>query len=261
MYFRKCKGNVVDVAKAAGKFETLLKLLSELEVPSKGSMKLVDFLKSQYEVTVFAPTDEAFAKLPEGTLESLTKEQKLAIVSRHIVPGDKILINDVTGGPVETFGGETIELFVDDPADPFAMGISYEGNQIPVVNSDMASNGVIHVIDYVILPPPAGNVVDVAEGAGNFKTLLKILSELEVPNSPTSITLVDLLKSQREVTVFAPTDEAFAKLPIGTIESMTKEVKLTIFSRHFVPGVIILKADVTGRVANVVTVHDNILTQ
>ena len=82
----------------------------------------------------------------------------------------------------------------------------------------MASNGVIHVIDEVILPPgKLGNVVDVARAAGNFKTLLKILSELEVPpvvpgGPGEPMTLVDILKMQRQVTVFAPTDEAFAKV-------------------------------------------------
>ena len=95
MYSRTCKlGNVVDVAKANGNFETLLKILSELEFPGTvgpRSMTLVDILKMQREVTIFAPNDEAFAKLPEGTLESLTNEQKLTIVSRHIAPGVSLL--------------------------------------------------------------------------------------------------------------------------------------------------------------------------
>ena len=248
-------GNVVDVAEETGNFKTLLNILSELEVPSLRSMTLVDILKMQREVTVFAPTDEAFAKLPEGTLESLTKEQKLELVSRHFVTGVIVLAADITiGTEVETFGGESINLSNIKGV----IGVSYKGSYINAVSQDVkASNGVIHVINEVMLP---GNVVDVAKAAGNFKTLLKILSELEVP-SVKSMTLVDFLKMQREVTVFAPTDEAFAKLPKGTLESLTKEQKLAIVSRHFVPGVIILKADVTGRVANVVTVHDNLLTQ
>ena len=69
LYSRRCRqGNVVDVAKAAGNFKTLLKFLSELEVPTPGRpMTLVDILKMQRQVTVFAPTDEAFAKV-EGHL-------------------------------------------------------------------------------------------------------------------------------------------------------------------------------------------------
>ena len=167
LYYRICQsrggppppGNVVDVAEGAGNFKTLLQILSELEVPNVRSMTLADFLKSLREVTVFAPTDEAFAKLPPGTLESLTKEQKLAIVSRHIVDGVVILKADVTGGPVQTFGGETIEVFLDDaeyPTDGQDVVISYEGSQIKVATADvMASNGVIHVIDDVILPAVA----------------------------------------------------------------------------------------------------------
>ena len=256
LYYRKCKlGNVVDVAEGAGNFKTLLNILSELEVPSLRSMKLVDILKMEREVTVFAPTDEAFAKLPEGTLESLTKEQKLELVSRHFVTGVIVLAADtIEGTKVETFGGESINLSNIKGV----IGVSYKGSYIDAVSQDVkASNGAIHVINEVILP---GNVVDVAKAAGNFTTLLRILSELEVP-SLRSMTLVDFLKMQREVTVFAPTDEAFAKLLEGTLESLTKEQKLAIVSRHFVPGVIILKADVTGRVANVVTVHYNLLTQ
>ena len=96
LYYRRCKqGNVVDVARAAGNFKTLLKILSELEVPSEDPrlkpMTLLDILKMQREVTIFAPNDEAFAKLPEGTLENLTDEQKLTIVSRHIAPGVSLL--------------------------------------------------------------------------------------------------------------------------------------------------------------------------
>ena len=264
---RKCElGNVVDVAIANGNFKTLLRILSELEVPSLKSMTLVDILKMQREVTIFAPNDEAFAKLPEGTLESLTDEQKLTIVSRHIAPGVSLLAADVITGPVKTFGNESIMLINKDAEgkiiqynyyDGEEIGwfqISYMGNIISVVTPDvMASNGVIHVMDKVILPnvappppPGPGNVIDVAIEAGNFKTLLKILSELELPGTmgPRSMTLVDFLKMQREVTVFAPSDEAFAKLPEGTLESLTPKEKLAIVSRHFVTGVTVLSADI-----------------
>ena len=81
LYYRRCKqGNVVDVARAAGNFKTLLKILSELEVPSEDPrlkpMTLLDILKMQREVTVFAPTDEAFAKV-EGHLNSQLFNPKL----------------------------------------------------------------------------------------------------------------------------------------------------------------------------------------
>merc|ERR1719486_1851682 len=91
-------GDVVDVAVGAGAFTTLVKIVSDLG--------LVDTLKGVDAVTIFAPSDEAFAKLPAGTLESLTTEQPKAIVSRHVVPGASVLAADVETGGVETFGGE-----------------------------------------------------------------------------------------------------------------------------------------------------------
>jgi uncharacterized surface protein with fasciclin (FAS1) repeats len=154
---RKCKlGNVIDVAIAAGNFKTLLELLSELDAfqpdakTSPAPMTLLDMLKMQRQVTIFAPSDEAFAKLPEGTLESLTVEQKLAIVSRHFITGVIALAADIPT-EIKTFGGETIYFYNRNGT----VSISYEGiRDISVVTPDvMASNGVIHVIDKVILPP------------------------------------------------------------------------------------------------------------
>ena len=132
-------GDVVDVAIGAGSFKTLVKIVSDLG--------LVDTLKSAEALTIFAPSDEAFAKLPAGTLESLTPEQAKAIVARHVITA-KVPAASVTSGPVQTFGGEEITLIK-----------SYQGVQISlnngisnVVKADVfASNGVIHVIDKVIL--------------------------------------------------------------------------------------------------------------
>merc|ERR1711935_759974 len=136
-------GDVVDVAVAAGNFKTLVGLLTEL--------KLVDALKGMTAQTIFAPSDEAFAKLPEGTLDGLTPEQKLSIVSRHVVANATVLAADVTTGPVKTLGGEMIDLIKTDAG---GVQISYMGNVVNVVTADvMASNGVIHIIDEVILPP------------------------------------------------------------------------------------------------------------
>merc|ERR1712238_77532 len=221
-------GDVVDVAIAAGSFTTLVKLLSDLG--------LVDALREAEAQTIFAPSDEAFAKLPEGTLESLTPEQVLAIVLRHVVGGATVLAADVTTGPVETLGGETIDLIKTDEG---GVQISYMNNLVNVVTADvMASNGVIHVLDEVILPgePELGDVVDVAIAAGNFKTLVQLLIDLE---------LVEALREARAQTIFAPSDEAFAKLPEGTLESLTPEQALAIVLRHVVGGATVSAADVT----------------
>merc|ERR1711935_402101 len=135
-------GDVVDVAIANGNFKTLVGLLTEL--------KLVDALKGMTAQTIFAPSDEAFTKLPEGTLDGLTTEQKTAIVLRHVIANLTVPAADVKTGPVVTLGGETIDLTKTDAG---GVQISYMGNVVNVVTADvMASNGVIHVIDAVILP-------------------------------------------------------------------------------------------------------------
>merc|ERR1711935_818595 len=204
-------GDVVDVAVAAGNFKTLVGLLTEL--------KLVDALKGMTAQTIFAPSDEAFAKLPEGTLDGLTPEQKLAIVSRHVVANATVLAADVTTGSVKTLGGEMIDLIKTDAG---GVQISYMGTVVNVVTADvMASNGVIHVIDGVILPKPLGDVVEVAVANGNFETLVGLLTELN---------LVDALKGMTAQTIFAPSDDAFAKLPEGTLDGLTPEQKLAIVS-------------------------------
>jgi len=134
-------GDVVDVAVGNGAFTTLVKIVSDLG--------LVDTLKGVEAVTIFAPSDDAFAKLPEGTLESLTPEQAKAIVSRHVIAGATVMAADVATGSVETFGGESIDLIKTEDG---GVQVSYNGNAVNVVAADVgASNGVIHVIDAVIL--------------------------------------------------------------------------------------------------------------
>merc|ERR1712092_7555 len=193
---------------------------------------------------------------PEGTLESLTPEQAKAIVARHVVAGATVMAADVATGDVETFGGETVGLVKTEEG---GVQVVYNGQTVNVVTADVgASNGVIHVIDNVIVgapepaaepaPEPApveevaevGDVVDVAVGNGAFTTLVKIVSDLG---------LVETLKGVEAVTIFAPSDDAFAKLPEGTLESLTPEQAKAIVSRHVVAGATVMAADVaTGPV-------------
>ena len=134
--------NIVDVAIEAGNFKTLVQLLTDLD--------LVDTLRSEDAQTIFAPSDEAFEKLPEGTLKSLTDKQAKAIVLRHVLGGITVPAADVTPGPVKTLGGEDITLFKTSNG---GVEIKYKENHINVVTADIiAINGVIHVIDKVILP-------------------------------------------------------------------------------------------------------------
>jgi uncharacterized surface protein with fasciclin (FAS1) repeats len=130
--------DIVDTAVAAGSFTTLVKALQ--------AAGLVETLKGAGPFTVFAPTDEAFAKLPAGTLEGLLKDKaKLAsILTYHVVPG-KVMASDVVKlDSAKTVQGQSVKIDAKD-------GVRI--NDAKVVKADIqTSNGVIHVIDSVILP-------------------------------------------------------------------------------------------------------------
>lgn len=138
----KPKKDIVDTAIAAGSFNTLAKALE--------AAGLIDALKSKGQFTVFAPTDEAFAKLPEGTIEALlkpeNKEKLKAILLYHVVKGNVPAKTVVTlnGKMVKTLQGGELTISTVD-------GVKV--NDSNVIKTDVvASNGVIHVIDTVLLP-------------------------------------------------------------------------------------------------------------
>jgi len=130
--------DIVDTAVSAGQFKTLVKAVQEAG--------LVDTLKGEGPFTVFAPTDDAFAKLPAGTLEALLKDkQKLAaVLTYHVVPG-KVMAAQVKPGKVKTVQGQAIKVSTH-------YGAVMVDNANVVMTDIVASNGVIHVIDAVILP-------------------------------------------------------------------------------------------------------------
>ncbi len=133
-------GTIVDIAVATDGFETL--------VAAVVAAGLVETLSGDGPFTVFAPTDEAFAALPEGLLEKLLLEENLdllvKILTYHVVAGT-VLAADVTDGDVATVEGQTVTL--DTTA-----GVTVNGANV-ILADVLASNGVIHVIDAVILPP------------------------------------------------------------------------------------------------------------
>lgn len=129
--------DIVDTAVAAGNFKTL--------VTAVQAAGLVDTLKGKGPFTVFAPTDEAFAKIPKADLDALLKDKaKLsAVLTYHVVSG-QVLAKDVKAGEVATVQGSTLSITTDG-------GVKVDGAK--VVGTDvMASNGVIHVVDTVLLP-------------------------------------------------------------------------------------------------------------
>ena len=135
----KAKADIVGVASEAGSFNTLL--------AAAKAAGLVETLQSDGPFTVFAPTDEAFAKLPEGTVESLlaNPDRLKQVLLYHVVPG-KVTAEAVTGlSSATTAQGSDIKIATDSGA--------VKINDATVIKADvMASNGVIHVIDTVIIP-------------------------------------------------------------------------------------------------------------
>jgi uncharacterized surface protein with fasciclin (FAS1) repeats len=130
--------DIVETAVSAGNFKTLAKALT--------AAGLVDTLKGDGPFTVFAPTDDAFAKLPEGTLDALLKDkEKLTkVLTYHVVPGKVMAADVVKIKEAKTVEGQKISIDTSD-------GVKVDDAK--VVKTDIvASNGVIHVIDSVILP-------------------------------------------------------------------------------------------------------------
>lgn len=130
--------DIVDTAVAAGSFNTL--------VTAVKAAGLVDTLKSPGPFTVFAPTDEAFAKLPAGTVEALLKDKEklTAILTYHVVPGKLMASDVVSKSSLKTVQGQSLKVSASEGA---------KVNDANIVKTDIvASNGVIHVIDTVVLP-------------------------------------------------------------------------------------------------------------
>jgi uncharacterized surface protein with fasciclin (FAS1) repeats len=136
--------DIVDTAVGAGSFQTLVKAVQAAD--------LVATLKSPGPFTVFAPTDEAFAAVPKEKLEALLKDKAAlrAVLTYHVVPG-KVMAADV----VKVSSAKTVQ---GQPLSITAQGEQVHVNDAKVVKTDIpCTNGVIHVIDAVIMPPAAGN--------------------------------------------------------------------------------------------------------
>ena len=209
--------DIVDTAAEAGQFTTLL-----VAAEAAG---LVDTLKGEGPFTVFAPTDDAFAALGDETIAALLADpDTLAnILLYHVVPGEVLAADVAELASAETAAGFPVVIKATDD------GVMV--NNANVVASDiMASNGVIHVIDAVILPPTT-DIVDTAIADGRFTTLVAAVE---------AAGLVDALKGEGPLTVFAPTDDAFAVLGTDTINSLLAdpETLASILLYHVVDGAV-----------------------
>ncbi len=224
----QCQGNdhaqaqdltktVVQTAAEAGNFSTLL--------AAAEAAGLVDALNGEGPITVFAPTDEAFAKLPAGTVEALLAqpEQLAEILKYHVVAGKLSAEKVLASQWLPTLQGQELLVSMRDGA-PFI-------DEAGIAAADIyASNGIIHVIDSVMLPRK--NLVETAAAAGAFKTLLA---------AATAAGLADVLSNDGPFTIFAPTDEAFAALTPGTVEALLQDIPTlqAILKYHVVSGKIL----------------------
>ncbi|QDU65618.1 fasciclin domain-containing protein [Engelhardtia mirabilis] len=212
-------GNIVEVASSAGHFSTL--------VTAVGAAGLVDVLSGPGPFTVLAPTDEAFAQLDEGLLESLLQPENratlAAVLKNHVIAGK--VPSSAVAELTETrpLGGQRLSINVAD-------GAVHIGGATVITADVAASNGVIHVIDRVLVPNTA-DVIDTALADGRFGTLAKAL---------TAGGLVEALRAEGPFTVFAPTDAAFAKLDPATLSALlepaNRDQLVAILQYHVVPG-------------------------
>ncbi len=224
--------DIVDTAVGAGQFNTLVAALKAAD--------LVDALRGDGPFTVFAPTDDAFAKLPKGTLESLLKPENAGqlkgILLYHVVPGRYVARDVMRSTTARTLNGQRLAFEVS------AGSVKVDGATVVAANIECA-NGVIHVIDTVVLPQSA-TIVEVAQKAGTFNTLLAAAK---------AAGLVETLSGKGPFTILAPTDAAFAKLPTGTVESLlqpeNRDQLAEILKYHVISGRVSARDAITANMA------------
>ena len=224
---------IVETAIAAGNFNTLVSAVK--------AAGLVDTLNGHKKFTVFAPTDEAFAKLDSGLLNSLlqpeNKSKLTQVLTYHVLAG-KVNARDAYDlNNASTVNGQRVPV-------NFRGDRPMIGNSKVIVTDIQCSNGVIHVIDTVLIPG-LDNIPTIAESAAKFNTLLAAVG---------AAGLADVLSGPGPFTVFAPTDEAFGNLPAGTVETLlkpeNKQQLINILKYHVVSGRVYDNDAIAARRAN-----------
>jgi len=216
---------IVALAVADGRFKTLAKALTDTN--------LVGTLSGAGPFTVFAPTDAAFAALPAGTLEGLSNEQLATILKYHVI-AKELPSTALTAGPAKTVADLSAFVALSDGT------VKVNDATVTTANID-ASNGVIHVIDKVLLPP---NLVEAATYAGFTKLLAAagkagLASTLSAPSA--------------NLTVFAPTDAAFTTLGQATVDGLSMAQLADVLKYHVVSGKVLSTALSAGAVPSLLT--------
>jgi transforming growth factor-beta-induced protein len=220
------EANLLETARQAGSFQTLVTAVEQAGLAAT--------LTGTDELTVFAPTDAAFEALPSGIVDALLSDSELltAVLTYHVVPG-RLGSSAVAGRTsLTTANGQALEVTTAGG------GVQVNGAQ--VVQADIgASNGVIHVIDDVLTP--LLDIARTARLAGGFETLLAAVE---------AAGLGDALTADGTLTVFAPTDAAFAALPEGALEALLDDREaLTAVLTYHVAGERLPASEVVSRSA------------
>jgi transforming growth factor-beta-induced protein len=203
---KSSRKNVVEKLAKTGQFNTLI-----TAVKAAG---LAETLATTDNITVFAPTDAAFAKIPEADLNAiLADKQKLTdILTYHVAPmrlSERKLA--ATGSATTLFGSD---IAVTGEAEDLVLN----GDVNVILGDIKASNGIIHAIDTVLTPAPKPkDIVDTAIAAGSFKTLVTAVQ---------AAGLEEALRAPGPLTVFAPTDDAFAKIPADQLNAIIADKAL-----------------------------------
>jgi len=219
--------NIVELAQTVDDLSTLVKAVIAGD--------LTDTLSGKGTFTVFAPTNEAFAALPAGTVESLlkpeNKDELVDILTYHVLP-EEVLSTSVVD---KTYSKKTVEgksVQIKSSQHGFSVGSrdAVESDFFAVAKADnVASNGIVHVIDGVLLPP-LPNIVELAESVADLSTLVAAVVAGD---------LADTLSGKGPFTVFAPTNDAFGALPAGTLDTLMKPENkgqlVDILTFHVVP--------------------------
>merc|ERR1711970_666348 len=205
------------------------------ELTAAGATTLVDFvvaagladtLAEPGPFTVFAPDNNAFDNLPVETVEALNADQDLLkkVISYHVVSG-KIMSSDISNDvSVDSLEGSALRTNVYLQSKYYDGFVTVNGERVK-----MADNGVIHMMNRVIYPFPVGNIAEVVTGDERFSTLLSAVVEAD---------LVETLSIGGPFTLFAPTNDAFAKIPAEDLEDLLadKGALSRVLLRHVVPG-------------------------
>jgi transforming growth factor-beta-induced protein len=214
--------DIIGTAADAGKFKILAELLTDAG--------LVGALQGTDLFTVFAPTDEAFGKLPKPALDAIKADKKLLtkILTYHVVPGKVLEADVVKAKAAASLEGENVSIDVVGSTVTLNKGVGMLGSAKVTSTNVLASNGVIHIIDSVLVPPTYfadKNIVQIAQGNADFSKLVDAVVKAK---------LVDALSADGTLTVFAPTNAAFTAIQ-ATVDGLTEDQLANVLKYHVVP--------------------------